>query len=108
MSLNMQVVILLCEARESLVVRSCVEDSNALGSAVCAEQLAGTKTRLERQNLQANCVGTAMTSQSHRRDTAGREGGVAWRASGFQQWCWCVVLLDAVRVFKIDYEHVEE
>jgi hypothetical protein len=43
----MQAVLLLCEARESLVVRSCVEDSDVLGSAVCAEQLAGTESAFE-------------------------------------------------------------
>jgi hypothetical protein len=72
----MQMAVLPCEAGEKLVVGGRVEDSDVLGGAVCAERLAGTKRRLERQDVQANCVGTAMTSQSHRR-------GCVWERVGF-------------------------
>jgi hypothetical protein len=89
----MQVAVLPCEAGEKLVVGGRVEDSNVLGSAVCAEQLAGTKTLLERHDVQASCVGTAMTSQSHRR-------ACVWERVGFNSGV-CALLLDAVRVLGL-------
>ena len=70
------------ESWESLVERGGVEDANALGGAVCARQVSvsvavirGRRCECKRcyamrvrvGDLQASWVGTAMTSESHRR-----------------------------------------
>lgn len=84
--------ILPLEARQRLVDRSGVEEADALGGAIWANVLAwlvGSRSGYS----QANCVGTAMTSQSHsrgyrvgvRQDAGGRESESTGRLQGV---CW--------------------